>query len=54
MNERINTNIADLITAFYDEFLEAYGDEDLAAVAAAASINDLLQADLMSIREEAA
>lgn len=52
----IHTNIADLITAFYDEFLNLYGDEDLAAVATAATINDLLAAEqeLGHIHEEAA
>lgn len=45
MTQRIDTTLADLISAFYDEFLDHYGDEDLAAVATAATINDLLMAD---------
>jgi hypothetical protein len=38
----IDTNLGDLITIFYDEFIELYGDAELASVAAAAVINDLL------------
>lgn len=38
-------NLGDLITTLYEEFLELYGDEDLAAVATAASINSLLNED---------
>lgn len=37
-----NTTLGDLITTLYDEFLAAYGDEELASVAVAATINDLL------------
>ena len=35
-------NLSDLITLFYDEYLALYGDEELASVAAAATINDIL------------
>ena len=35
-------SLADLITLFYDEYLALYGDEELASVAAAATINDIL------------
>lgn len=42
MNERIETRLGDLITALYEEYLALYGDEDLASVAAAATINELL------------
>ena len=35
-------NLTDLITLFYDEYLALYGDEELASVAAAATINDIL------------
>lgn len=41
-SERLETTLGDLITLFYDEYMALYGDEDLAAVAAAASINELL------------
>jgi len=34
--------LGDLVTLFYEEFLALYGDEDLAALAAAATINDLM------------
>ena len=36
------TTLGDLITVLYDEFMAAYGDEDLASVAVAATINDML------------
>ena len=36
------TNIGELISIFYQHFMEMYGDEDLASVATAAVINDLL------------
>ena len=35
-------NLGDLINLFYREFLAVYGDEELASVAAAATINELL------------
>jgi len=37
-----SVSLGDLIKLFYEEFLALYGDEDLASVAAAASINELL------------
>ncbi len=42
MNARTNTTLGDLITALYDEFMAIYQDEQLASVAVAATINDLL------------
>ncbi len=39
------TTLGDLISLFYEEFMEMYGDEELASVAAAAVINDLLAGD---------
>ena len=36
------TTLGDLITLFYEEYLAVYGDEELASVAAAATINDML------------
>ena len=36
------TNLGDLISMFFNQFMELYGDEELASVAAAAVINDLL------------
>lgn len=38
----MNTTLGDLITVLYDEFLAMYQDEELASVAVAATINDLL------------
>ena len=35
-------NLGDLIGLFYQEFLALYGDEELASVAAAATINEIL------------
>lgn len=37
-----HTTLGELITVLYDEFLELYGDEELAAVAVSATLNDLL------------
>jgi hypothetical protein len=36
------TTLGDLISVLYEEFLAVYGDEELASVAVAATINDLL------------
>ena len=36
------TTLGELISVLYDEYLAIYGDEDLASVAAAATINDIL------------
>ena len=35
-------SLGDLVALFYEEYLALYGDEELAAAAAAATINDLL------------
>jgi hypothetical protein len=35
-------NIGDLINLFYQEYLALYGDEELASVATAATINDII------------
>lgn len=43
MNQPIQTTLGDLISAFYDEFLQVYGDEELASIAAATVINEMLQ-----------
>jgi hypothetical protein len=48
------TNIGDLINTLYENFLEMYGDEELASVATAAVINDLLTAPATAIHEELA
>jgi len=36
------TSFGDLIVALYDEYMEVYDDADMASVAAAATINELL------------
>lgn len=38
------TNLGDLIATLYDEFLAVYQDEELASLATAATVNDLLSA----------
>lgn len=35
-------NLGDLISLIFEEFLATYGDEELASVATAATINDIL------------
>ncbi len=39
------TSLGDLISSVYDEFLALYGDEELAAVATAQVINELLASE---------
>jgi hypothetical protein len=36
------TSLGELITLFYDEYFALYQDEELASIAAAVTINDLL------------
>ena len=45
-----NINLSDLISMFYDEYLAIYGDEELASVAAAATINDILAERTQPVR----
>lgn len=47
-----HATIGELISLFYEEYLAAYGDEELASVATAATINDLLTQDLVEDVEE--
>jgi len=50
-------NLGDLINLFYEEYLALYGDEDIASVAAAATINDILSdpsSDSAASKDEAA
>ena len=42
MADAKHTTLGELISMLYDEYMEIYGDEDLAAVATAATINDLI------------
>ena len=45
MTTQVNTNIGELIAVFFAQFMELYGDEELASIATAAVINDLLSSD---------
>ncbi len=48
------TNLGELISTIYEEFLAQYGDEELASVATAAVINDVLSRSPNAQRGEAA
>ncbi len=50
----IQTNLGELISTIYEEFLALYGDAELASVATAAVINDLLSASPNARKDEAA
>ncbi len=39
--------LGELITLFYEEFLSMYGDEELASVATANAVNDLLMEEAL-------
>jgi hypothetical protein len=56
MNRTETVSLGDLISLFYEEYLALYGDEELAAVAAAATVNELLadRAERPEDAEEAA
>jgi hypothetical protein len=56
MNRTEQLTLGDLISLFYEEYLALYGDEELASVAAAATINELLaeRAECPEDAEEAA
>lgn len=45
MTQTVNTTLGDLITLMYEEFMDLYGDEDLASLAVATVINDLLASE---------
>lgn len=49
-----HTTLGDLISTVYEEFLALYDDEELASVATAAVINDLLAAADAQGHEQAA
>lgn len=46
------TSLAEIISALYEEFMTLYGDEELASVATAAVVNDLLSRQKSSIPED--
>lgn len=52
MNTRTLT-LGDLITSLYDEYMDLYKDEELASVAVAATINDLLLDEAVSFDKKA-
>ncbi len=43
VKDQEEVSLGDLISLFYEEYLVLYGDEELAAVAAAATIHELLE-----------
>lgn len=43
MTHTVDTTLGDLIAALYEEFLAAYGDEELASLAAATVVSEMLQ-----------
>ncbi len=54
MTNKIDTNLGELISNFYEHFLMMYGDEELASVATAAAINDILGQGTARTHEAAA
>jgi len=54
MTRTTTTSLGDLITLFYEEFLALYGDEDIASVAAASVINELIAESRALCLEDAA
>ena len=46
--EETPVNLGDLINLFYQEYMALYGDEELASVAAAATINEMLSESIPS------
>ena len=54
MTSSIDTHLGELISNFYEHFLKMYGDDELASVATAAVINDLLGQAMAPTHEAAA
>ena len=48
-----HTSLGELIVALYEQYLEIYADEDLASVAAAATLNELIS-ETVDLNPEAA
>ena len=48
--QTIDISLGDLINVLYEEYLELYGDEDIASVAAAATINDMIAEQVSASR----
>jgi hypothetical protein len=51
---RTVVSLGDLVEALYEEYLSVYGDPELAEIAAAATVNDLLITELSPDSVEAA
>ena len=51
MTHTTNMTLGDLVSLMYEEFMDLYGDEELASVAAAAVINDLIAATVEGVDE---
>lgn len=49
----MSTTIGELISIFYEQFMEMYGDEELAAVATVDAINGLLAQKVLKVVAEA-
>lgn len=45
MTRTYSLSLGELISTMYEEFMDLYGDEELASVAVAAVINDLLASE---------
>ncbi len=54
MNGGSKHTLGEIISIVYDEFLARYGDEELASIATAAVINDILSSPATQRREEEA
>lgn len=55
MTQHTSTSLGELISVVYEEFLALYGDRELASVATAALINDMLsEPEPMPGQEDAA
>jgi len=53
MSQPIELPLGEIIACLYAEYLEAYGDQDLASVATAATVNRLLAEEAQPERVEA-
>lgn len=54
MTRTFHLTLGELISTMYEEFMDIYGDEELASVAVAAVINDLLSSEVEPERQELA
>lgn len=54
MTRTYSLTLGELISTMYEEFVDLYGDEELASVAVAAVINDLLASEAEPERQNLA